>query len=111
MVTLIADDIMQAVLNQARGLAEIRDSQGILIGVFARVSNDPAEPGVRVAPWGPRPSLPQPPPPADPRGYTLREVFEYLLTLADDEESRADLRRHIDKLTRREQGLEEEEFV
>jgi hypothetical protein len=103
MVTLIADDIMQAVLKQARGMAEIRDSQGILIGVFVRVSNDPAEPGVRVAPWGPRPPLPPPRPPADPRGYTLREVFEYLLTLADDEASREDLRKHIEELKRREQ--------
>jgi hypothetical protein len=38
MNTLIADDAVLAVLRQAKGLSEIRDASGTVVGFFAPVS-------------------------------------------------------------------------
>jgi hypothetical protein len=38
MITLTADEKMLAILREAKGLAEIRDSSGEIIGFFAPVS-------------------------------------------------------------------------
>jgi hypothetical protein len=42
MTSLIADDAMLAVLRQAAGLAEIRDTRGEVVGFFAPVSLEQA---------------------------------------------------------------------
>jgi hypothetical protein len=42
MITLKVDDAMLAVLKQVNGLAEIRDSNGQVVGFFAPVSVDRA---------------------------------------------------------------------
>jgi hypothetical protein len=42
MTSLVADDAMLAVLGQAKGLAEIRDSNGKVIGFFAPVALEKA---------------------------------------------------------------------
>jgi hypothetical protein len=42
MITLTADDTLLAVLKQTKGLAEIRDSAGTIVGFFAPVEMDRA---------------------------------------------------------------------
>lgn len=107
MITLTADEKMLAILNQATGLAEIRDAGGKVVGFFApialpqagRYANaaahiDPTEIARRKS--------------AKENGHTTREVFEHLLTLTKDEPLRADLHKHLEVLKERDRcdGLE-----
>jgi hypothetical protein len=78
-------------------LVELRDPDGKTLGYFAPVTEeyarrleahlceiDPVELKRRRESSGPH--------------HTTEEVFEYLLTLTDDEESRRDLRKRIEEL-------------
>jgi hypothetical protein len=75
MSALTVNDQMAAILTTVQTPTELRDASGKLIGVF------------------------------HPRtiGHTTREVFEHLRTLTTDPERLADLYRHIEELTRRDE--------
>lgn len=100
MTTLTADEAMLAVLRQANGLAEIRDTSGAVVGFYAPVTLehaaqfasaaahiDPAELKCRRE--------------STDTCYTTREVFERLRSLTPDEEMRAYLQKKIDGLAER----------
>ena len=100
MIQLTATDDMLAALGDAKDIIEVRDTEGKVVGYFAPVSpdyarrlaafaaqSDPAEMKRRRESPGPH--------------YTTAEVFEHLLSLTDDEETRDDLRRRIESLRER----------
>ena len=108
MITLTADDdVLLKVLRLFVEPVEVWDAKGKFLGLFvpanlergkqlyARVptESERAEIERRKATPG--------------RCYTTREVFEYLLTLTDDPQERADLEKHIAVLAKREKERSE----
>src|SRR5438552_15390478 len=102
MTSLTADEAVLAILQQAKGLTEIRDPKGAVIGYFAPAALgegeseaersarfDPAEIERRKSAQG--------------KGRTTRQVFEYLQSLTTDEKMRGYLQQKIDSLTERDQ--------
>ena len=101
MITLVADDTPLFILSAVTEPVQLVDKRGAVVGQFTpdqeRIKRlydrplqlDRAEIERRLNEPGPR--------------RTTREVFEYLLTLTDDPEDQADLRKKIAELAKREQ--------
>jgi hypothetical protein len=101
MITLVADDTPLLILSAVTEPVQLVDKNGTVVEQFIpdqeRIKRlyessapplDPAEIERRLNEPGPR--------------HTTREVFEHLLTLADNPEDQADLREHIAQLAKRE---------
>jgi hypothetical protein len=102
MTQLVVDDAMLTILSQAKGLAEVRDGLGRLVGFYAPAGTqnarlyaqaasriDPEEIKRRKAEPGPY--------------HTTREVFEHPKSQTQDEQTRAYLQNKIDRLTERDE--------
>jgi hypothetical protein len=110
-ITLTADNTTLAILRQTTELVEVHDAKGTLVGYFAPVRAerahlyDPPYPTTRATEADLAEIERQKA--SETGGKTLREAFEHLLSLTDEEKSRADLRMHIDRLKKDEEGIEE----
>ncbi len=100
MTSLTANEAMVVILSQAEGLAEIRDPGGKVIGFYAPVSRKDAASSVRALAQIDRAELERRKQSKE-KGYTTAEVFEHLLTLTQDEPTRAHLRQKIAELRER----------
>lgn len=103
MVALTADEGMVALLRQATEVVEIRDLRGSVVGFFAPATLKDADEAVKVAAlfdWDEIERRKA----SKEKGYTTREVFEHLLSLATDPAERAQLQELIDERRREEQG-------
>src|SRR5229473_2750515 len=100
MIELTVADSLREKLVEGKELVAVRDSQGKTLGFFAPVTEEYARrleaflsqydaDEIKRRRESPGPHL------------TTVEVFEHLLTLTEDEESREDLRRHIESLRER----------
>ena len=87
MKTLIADQSLQTLLIQTHELAEIRDSQGNVLGFFFPAESKKLLP-IKAVPG---------------KAYSTREVFEHLKKLPCDVESQTDLDKHIKELRARDE--------
>jgi hypothetical protein len=95
---------MLAQLSQVKGLTEIRDASGKVIGYFT-----PATLGLS----HPKPGAPPQLDPAEierrkqsqEKGRTTREVFEHLLAVTKHEQARACLQKKIESLKERDECI------
>jgi hypothetical protein len=95
MTSLTVDAATLATLSQATDLAEIRDAGGNIVGYFTPAAQA-AEP---IAPFDAAEVERRKNSPGRP--VTTIELFEHLLSLAETEEQREDLQRHIREITER----------
>jgi hypothetical protein len=100
MMTVTADNAMLSKLRQATEFAEIRDGDGNVVGFFLPPEDDESSSGGDAAPldWEELDRRTR----STEKGFTTKEVFEHLLTLTQDEATRADLQRKIDRLAKEE---------
>jgi hypothetical protein len=100
MVSLTANDSMVALLNQAKGLTEICDPKGKVIGFFAPISLEHAQDYVVGAAHFDRAEIQRRKEQNLP-GRTTKEVFEHLLSLTKEERLRSYLQEKIKDLAER----------
>jgi len=100
MTSVTADDKLSELLSQVKGLVEVRDARGKVIGFFAPVAVESAPQYARAAAHIDRAEL-QRRKEAKEKGRTTKEVFERLKDLTSDEDSRTYLQQKIDGLTER----------
>jgi hypothetical protein len=95
MTSLTVDAATLALLSQATDLAEIRDANGSVIGYFtpAAQAAEPIAPFDMAEVERRKNSLDRP--------VTTVELFEHLLSLAQTDEEREDVQRHIREITER----------
>ncbi len=101
MITLTADDSMLAVLRQAQGLAEIRDTSGTIVGFFAPVSVERAHLYAQAAAQI-DPTEVKRRGESERDGHTTGQVFEHLKSLTTDPAMQAYLETKIQALKGRE---------
>jgi hypothetical protein len=95
MTSLTVDAATLALLSQATDLAEIRDAGGNVVGYFTPAAQA-AEP---IAPFDTAEVERRKR--SSERPVTTIELFEHLLSLAQTDEEREDLQRHIRDITER----------
>ncbi len=96
MVTLTADAALLAVLRNANGPAEIRDSDGNIVGLFTPAADEHAVVRTQEE-WEELRRRAQ-----RTGGRTLKEIFQRMQTLTTDEAVRARLQKQIDQMTEEE---------
>jgi hypothetical protein len=103
MVRLIAEQAVQAALGRLTELVEICDAEGKILGYFAPASLPYAAASAKVLAridWAEIERRRQ----SESQGFTTKQVFEHLLTLTEDEPTRAYLQEKIAGLAAREKS-------
>ncbi len=93
MITITADAALLATLRQADGPAQVRDTNGNVVGFFAPVAPEHAEAAARTD-WEELDRRAR-----STGGRTLKEIFQRLQTLTTDEAVRGRLQKKIDQMT------------